>query len=254
MPAVGWTIFLAAAMTVANWGLSHDAPDCFTRLPSILEYDRQAICRGQVWRLATGNWVHWSREHFYLDVGAFLALGLFYEPALNRRWPCWGRSPDLAPIRFYEAALKRPFPWLFAALCLAVGLAMFALQPDLATYRGLSGVDSGIFAAALLWEASQAGGDRRRWLWVLPASLIFVVKLGFECTTGELFFGSSSLGDLGQPVPLAHAAGAFAAVAIAGCVAVLASSRSKSARGSAPPAKAAAARADLSCLSRRCAD
>ena len=29
-------------------------------LPEVLEYDRAAVSRGQVWRAATGQLVHWS--------------------------------------------------------------------------------------------------------------------------------------------------------------------------------------------------
>jgi len=39
------------------------------------------------------------------------------------------------------------------------------------------------------------------------------VKLGFEVTTGGMFFGTESLGDIGQPVPLAHLSGAVFASA-----------------------------------------
>jgi rhomboid family GlyGly-CTERM serine protease len=148
----------------------------------------------EIWRLITGNLVHWSLEHFWLDVGAFLLLGILYEPPFKH--------------------LCGSFVAFVLAVAFAIGAAMLVLLPELQIYRGLSGVDSGIFAAALVLEAAHARHDRRRWFFLGPAALIFTAKLLFECMTGELFFGTSSLGDLGQPVPLAHAVGALAAVAV----------------------------------------
>ena len=96
---------------------------------------------------------------------------------------------------------------LLATSC-GVGLTVLALQPEMMIYRGLSGVDSGLFAIALMLEFSEAKNDAARWWYILPAAVVFVTKLGFEVATGGLFFGTESLGDLGQPVPLAHLSGA----------------------------------------------
>jgi hypothetical protein len=100
---------------------------------------------------------------------------------------------------------------------LAIGLALLVFLPNLEIYRGMSGVDSGLFAAALAVEWAMARGDPRRRFWLLPAGAIFVIKIAYECASGQLFFGTSALGELGLPVPLSHAAGAFAAAACIGC-------------------------------------
>ena len=133
--------------------------------------------------------MHWSREHFLLDVGAFAMVGMLYERHLGRR-----------------------YPWLLLLCGLAVGLGLLALVPRMSLYRGLSGVDSGQFAAAVCAEAWLARRDRRRWLWLAPAAAVFLLKIVSECATGQMFFGTESLGNIGEPVPLAHAAGAAAAV------------------------------------------
>ncbi|HEV3342897.1 MAG TPA: rhombosortase [Pirellulales bacterium] len=187
-----WTLLLTAAMLPANWSLFSQAPAFATQLTALLEYDREAVMHGELWRLVTGNLVHWSLEHFCLDVGAFLLLGILYEPSFRRSCVPFGR-------------------FLFV-VALLIGATLFALAPGMKTYRGLSGVDSGVFATGLLIEAAAAKRDPRRWIFVGPALLIFTVKIGFEGWTGRLFFGTASLGDLGQPVPLAHAAGAIAAI------------------------------------------
>lgn len=199
--SVSWTLGLAAVMLLANWSLFCRSSALPGKLTALLEYDREAILHGELWRLVTGNLVHWSAEHFVLDVGAFIVLGLLYEPPFKRARMAFGSF------------------LLFDAL--AIGAAMFALLPDMNVYRGLSGVDSGAFAAALFVEAAQARRDPRRWFFLAPAIAVFVAKIGFECWTGELFFGTSSLGDLGQPVPLSHATGAVAALLYAVSVVIL---------------------------------
>ena len=47
-----------------------------------------------------------------------------------------------------------------------------------------------------------------------------MAKIIYECGTGQMFFGTESLGDIGQPVPLAHGIGVLATgayLALAGC-------------------------------------
>lgn len=188
---IRWTLGLVAVMAVLNLGLFGWAPQPFQGLIDYLEYDRQAILHGEVWRLLTGNLVHWSLEHFFLDVGVFLVVGLLYERYLTR----W-------------------YPWLMLGTATLVGIALLLFQPDLAVYRGLSGVDSGQFAAALCVEFALSRQEKQRLLWVAPAAVVFFAKIAFECFTGRLFFGTGSLGDVGEATPLAHAAGVAAALAI----------------------------------------
>jgi rhomboid family GlyGly-CTERM serine protease len=185
-----WTLGLCAAMTVANLGLSSHAPDAFTQLIDGLQFDRQAIFQGQVWRLVTGNVVHWSLEHFFLDVGPFLIVGVLYE-------------------RYFQ----RQYPWILLTSAVAVGGGVLLLAPEMGTYRGLSGVDSGQFAAALGVEFWLAARQPRRWAWVAPAAAIFILKILYECGSGQMFFGTESLGNIGVPIPVAHAAGTLGAVA-----------------------------------------
>jgi rhomboid family GlyGly-CTERM serine protease len=186
-----WTLGLTAVMAAVNLGLFHVHSQVLASLIEWLQFDRQAILDGQFWRLITGNLVHWSREHFWLDVGVFLIVGLMYERQLSWR-----------------------YPWVLLGSALAVGCGVMLLAPELATYRGLSGVDSGQFAAVLCIEVMLARTERRRWLWLAPAALIFTVKILHECTSGQMFFGTESLGDIGVPTPVAHAAGALAALVV----------------------------------------
>lgn len=182
-----WTLSILAALLLANAGLFGAGGDRPGQLIEWLQFNRQAICEGQIWRLLSGNMVHWSREHFMLDVAVFVLVGLIYEPRMGR---------------FY--------PWVILVSALAVGLGVFIVSPEMATYRGLSGVDSGQFAAALAVEYGLAHRCWRRWLWLAPVTAVFVLKIAFESISGQMFFATESLGDIGLPVPIAHAAGAVA--------------------------------------------
>lgn len=173
-------------MCLLNAGLFFDGSTAADWLLEFLQFDRTAILDGQIWRVLTGNLVHWSTEHFLLDVGAFLFVG-------------W----------LFERSMGKVYPWILLAGGLLVGVAVLMFLPEMATYRGLSGIDSGQFAAALCIEARLARRKRQGQLFVLPAAMIFVTKIASECATGTMFFGTESLGDLGQPVPLAHLAGAL---------------------------------------------
>ncbi len=186
-----WTLGLCAIMTLLNLGLVALAPPFLRSLVEALQFDRQAIIDGQVWRMLTGNLVHWSVEHFLLDVGAFAVVG-------------W----------LYERQLQPHYPWLLLASGTAVGCGVFVLMPQLEIYRGLSGVDSGQFAAALCVECGLAVSQRRRWLWVGPAAFIFLTKIFYEATSGQLFFGTEALGSIGLPTPMAHIAGATAGICL----------------------------------------
>ncbi len=181
-----WTLGLCVVMAVANMGLFINA-GLLEQLIEWMQFDRQAVFDGEIWRLATGNLVHWSREHFLLDVGAFALVGILYEPRLGRA-----------------------YAWMICSAGLAVGLGVLLFLPDMATYRGLSGVDSGQFAAAVVVECRSAIGNPRRWIWLAPVGVIFIAKIASEAISGQMFFGTESLGDIGLPTPLAHVAGSLA--------------------------------------------
>lgn len=186
------TLGLTALMILLNWGLIETAPELLRKLPPLLEYDRTAFAAGEVWRLVTGNLVHWSVEHACLDVGAFAIVG-------------W----------MFERRLRGIYAPLLIASGLCVGLTLWLGEPQLERYRGFSGVNSAQFAAVVIVELLTAWRTPRRWLWVAPAAGIFLVKIVSECATGTMFFGTESLGDIGIPVPMSHAAGALSGASLA---------------------------------------
>jgi len=174
-------------------------------LSAILIYDRSAILGGELWRLITGNWVHFSASHLSYDVIALGAAGWLIES------------------RGYR---------FFAALCgvaaLAIGLAIFVALPDLAQYGGLSGVAM----ASAVYLALHGLREASRWRWIC----VGIFALSLARLLFDVFGGGLALidweGEAVINVPLSHFVGATAGLAM-----YLWSRRaSKSVTGAAPPA------------------
>ena len=156
-----------------------------------LEYDRAAILDGEWWRLVTGHLVHRSLEHLGWDVLAFALLGGL---CAQRRW----RDTWLA----------------LGVAAVAIPLVLLVFVPALATYRGLSGLDSTLYvlAALLLADEGRRAGRWRELLAPGAALGLFVAKVSYETATGSAWFAPPAApGEV--VVPLAHLIGAAAALA-----------------------------------------
>lgn len=180
-PALRGLPWLSLALTALTGGLVL-WPGAF----DALVLDREALARGELWRLVTGHLVHWSTAHWVWDGAVFAALAAVLEAR--------GR-------RTLGAAL--------GISCVAVSLGVLWLQPGLPQYGGLSGVICALASwLALDWLRGRwRAGDRGALL--LGGALVgaFAAKLGFEWTTGRaLFAGELAPGVV--PVPLAHVVGA----------------------------------------------
>jgi rhomboid family GlyGly-CTERM serine protease len=169
--------------------------------PAALEYRRDAA--GELWRLLTCHWVHWSAEHLGWDLLTLMALA----------WGC---------RRHWRRALAA-----LAAATVTIPVAVALLQPGLASYRGLSGLASTLFVMV----ACELLARRTRRLVSIAAALAlagFAGKVAWELTTGAaLFVDGAAAGFV--PVPLAHLVGGLCG-AVAGAVAV-------DARASSPPGR-----------------
>jgi len=98
------------------------------------------------------------------------------------------------------------YPVLLLVAPAAIGIALFALEPDLARYGGLSGV---VIAAAVYLALLGLALDRR-WRLVCGVFLIGLLgKLAVEIATGTTLLAK------GTAVPLSHAAGACVGAAFA---------------------------------------
>lgn len=157
-------------------------------LPSLaaqLQYDRVAIAAGEIWRLVSGHWVHYSFDHFFWDVLAFGFLGL----ACERR----SRS------RFLACVIASAF---------AISLSVWFCLPGMRVYGGLSGVDSALFALLVveLWNEGIRARNLGQVTMAAACLAAFLFKISFELLTGNnVFVQNLESGTVG--VPLAHIAG-----------------------------------------------
>ncbi len=159
-----------------------------------LSLDRAAAGEGEAWRLLTGHWTHGSLDHLFWDALAFLALASVCE--------------------LREGSLRLGL--FLGTSSLAISLAVMHWLPALASYRGLSGIDSALFvwlATGELTRASRAGRGTHVTVWAC-ALAAFLAKAAWEVLHGgTIFVDSASAGLL--PVPFAHLVGAIVGAAAA---------------------------------------
>jgi rhomboid family GlyGly-CTERM serine protease len=142
-------------MLVALFGLSVIAQ----LWPRAFELVCARVAAGEWWRLLTGHLVHCDWSHQLADMGAFVALSCVV----------WRQSGRWAALVLLSAA--------------AVGLAVFVLG-GVATYRGMSGVDYALLAAALAGLAASEQGTQRAVALCLLVGV--VLKAVVEANTGAL--------------------------------------------------------------------
>ena len=88
------------------------------RFPEALEFQRQSILSGQLWRLWTGHWVHANTAHFLLNISVALLLYFVFFRTLTAK--------ELVATGL-----------LFSAL---LGGSLLLFMPGLDWYNGLSGL------------------------------------------------------------------------------------------------------------------
>jgi rhomboid family GlyGly-CTERM serine protease len=161
-----------------------------------LAFDRDAILRGELWRLVTSAFVHWSGEQLFWNLLVFVTVGTVIE--------------------------RRCRPLLVATLAAAAllgSVGFLLLAPDLRFYRGLSGIDS---ALVVLLAVSILREERERLPRILASAVLvsFGAKVLLESLLGSPLFASPEGFEV---LPLSHLLGA----AVGGAAAVLG--------GTAPP-------------------
>jgi rhomboid family GlyGly-CTERM serine protease len=93
-----------------------------------LRYERASIASGEVWRLVSGHFVHFTWAHCLLNVGGLVVLAVIL-PASLCVWRCC--------------------LWLAAS----IGFVLFFALPGLQHYAGFSGIACGLAVVALLPRA-----------------------------------------------------------------------------------------------------
>jgi rhomboid family GlyGly-CTERM serine protease len=168
-------LMIGGAVAVALW------PGC----ARWLRYDRAAILSGEVWRMFTGHFVHFSLRHLVYDGAALGVAGWIME---RRGVPRFGWFCALAP-------------W-------AISAALLVFEPQMRYCGGLSGLATG----ALVLLALEGLSDRGPWRWVCGAALLALAgKTIFELATGRS--GLATLADVPVVVSVtSHIAGGAAAL------------------------------------------
>lgn len=162
-------------------------------LAPALELTRRAFLEAQLWRVWTGHLVHFGNSHGTWDLAVWLLLGSAIESG-------WTGRPYVG---------RRSLARLLAAGGAAISVMVLILQPEVERYRGLSGLDTLLFAwiAGTQLQRGREGSQPIR-TWLSAAALLgLVVKIGYECAQGSMLFVDASGGAF-APVPLAHLVGA----------------------------------------------
>ena len=156
-------------------------------LHPFLIYNRTAVLNGELWRLVTGQWVHFTARHFLYDAMVFGVAGWMIE--------CSG-CPNYA--------------WLCGLAPLAIGVGVLALEPQLEICGGLSGMATAVVVFLTLWGLEKPGA----WRWIcLLVLVVTIAKILFEMLTGHFVF--LELEDHSIVLaPTSHVVGALAALAI----------------------------------------
>jgi rhomboid family GlyGly-CTERM serine protease len=150
-------------------------------------FDREAILRGEWWRVATGHLVHFSQSHLFFDAIVFLVAGSLVE-FRNRRL----------------------FFLLGVATAVSIGVALLAFAPGMRFYGGLSGIATAMLFLSAVQSAEQKGLLRVTGVLV---AVIVIAKLLLEALSDRsLFvrFDSPSI----HPAPFSHAVGTLVATGV----------------------------------------
>ena len=159
---------------------------CSPAATALMEFDRGAVAGGQWWRLVTSNLTHWNGQNLFWNAAVFAVLGCLCEARGRAR---------------YAACI------LTSAL--VIGISILFFEPHLSTCRGISGVDSALFALLAVMLLRAHWSDRN-WRWVAAVGVLvvgFAAKTIVELTTGRAVFVDSAAAGF-TPMPLAHALGA----------------------------------------------
>ncbi len=161
-------------------------------LAPFMQWDRVGLARGEWWRLITGHLTHWNLNHAAWDLAMFGILG-------------W----------LLERRQRGNFVVLIVSSAVIISVVMLVALPRMTQYRGLSGLDSALFACycvSLLRQAWRRGSRTELALIAVFLSAL-MAKVIHEFTVGEMWFVDGCAAFV--PIPLAHAVGVAVGTAVA---------------------------------------
>jgi rhomboid family GlyGly-CTERM serine protease len=144
---------------------------------------------GEAWRYLGCHWVHWNGEHLFWSTATFLVLSAVCE--------------DISRWRHGVCVL---------ATALAIPAGLWLWSPELASYGGLSGIDSALFGLVAVSVIRESIATKK-WVGAGAIGLLavgFVIKISYEMLTGGTAFMTPT--DAMVPVPLAHVIGVITGV------------------------------------------
>jgi rhomboid family GlyGly-CTERM serine protease len=147
-----------------------------------LQYDREAIGEGQVWRLLTGHLVHLGWRHAVLNVTGLFIVAVAFRGMFERH------------------------AWMIVGLgsLAAVDIGLMTGSPELLWYVGLSGVLHGVVSAAAVGLLAQ-----RRALGAIALGVV-AIKVVHENWSGAAPAAEAWIG--GDIVVAAHLWGAIGGI------------------------------------------
>jgi rhomboid family GlyGly-CTERM serine protease len=152
-------------------------------MPKVLEYDRSLVASGELWRLLTGQLVHWGLPMAVTDLGMLLLLGISAERTSRR---------DVVGV--------------VAVSLLVVGLGV-ELATSVRAYRGSSGLVAALLVFVTLTLTKDVQRPLHRWLALVALGAI-AGRLAQEVLMPTAT--PSSLPADVRPLPLAHLLGGLA--------------------------------------------
>jgi rhomboid family GlyGly-CTERM serine protease len=159
----------------------------FTLVPAgqhWLLLDRTGVAQGELWRLWTGHWVHFSSAHLAWNVAVLLAAGTWLESVQPGR--LWRQALLGAPI---------------------ISLIILSGDDSLRAYGGLSALATGIVVLLALTQLERSRRDRLYWSTLL---LLVLGKSVYDATHDTALF--IPFGDTpARPAAMAHLTGAMVA-------------------------------------------
>ena len=122
-----------------------------------LEWQRDALLSGQLWRLVSGHLTHLNGRHLIMNLAGVWMIWLFFLSRENAVALCLYRIP---------------------VLMIGVSLTLLACNPEVAWYRGLSGILHGLLVMALLRQCQTQRLTGGLLLALLSAKIVWEQTLG----------------------------------------------------------------------------
>ena len=166
-------------------------PFVFPGLESFLEFQfaDSSLSNAQV--VVGCNWLHWSASHLFWDLLMFYVVG-----------------------RLCELSDRKAFISVILLSAPLIPLAILIACPQLGSYRGLSGIDTALFAL-LGTSRLQESIRKQDYIGFLVYGLLLVamfLKILYETITGDVLFADKSTF---TPVALAHLTGSLVGIGVA---------------------------------------